>query len=175
MNTANLGHDVWVWLSNRVSPLHSDGVPPHLDLATHQAAASLCCGLVILVLQETEATVLLLVVRLVVQYHLLETLCKMNTAFFNFILRQKKNQAPHILHGIGSLCIWTWPVTLPKSSNILSLVLFFGIDPTNRRLFATDIHTPKYLPGRISWLSHWKQNGKTNSFFCSSRLYFTLM
>lgn len=32
---ANLGHDLWVWLSDRVSPLNSDWVPPHLDLATH--------------------------------------------------------------------------------------------------------------------------------------------
>lgn len=32
---ADLGHDLRVRLSNRVSPLYSDRVPPNLDLATH--------------------------------------------------------------------------------------------------------------------------------------------
>lgn len=159
----NLGHDLGVWLSNRVGPLHSDRVPPHLHFAAHQAAASLRCRLVIFVLQETEAAVLLLVIRLVVQYDLLETLCEIDNNISNF-----QNSCPvynpKLIYFKRSYwqkypsLLWDWPVTLPKSSNILSLVLFFGIDPTNRRLFATDIQTPKYLPGRISWLSHWKWN-----------------
>lgn len=77
----NLSHDLWVWFSYRVSPLHSDRVPPHFDLAAHQATASLCRGLVVLILEETETTVLFLVIRLMIQYHLLETLCEVNNHF----------------------------------------------------------------------------------------------
>lgn len=76
MRFSNLGHDLRVWLCNWVGPLYSNWIPPHLDLPTHKATAGLCCGLVVLILQETETTVLLLVIWLVVQYHLLKTLCK---------------------------------------------------------------------------------------------------
>lgn len=73
---AHLGHDLWIRLSHGVGPLHSDRVPPHLHLAAHEAASGLRGRLVVLVLQEAEASVLLLVIRLVVQYHLLEALCR---------------------------------------------------------------------------------------------------
>lgn len=48
------------------------------------------------------------------------------------------------------------PVTFPNSSIICSFVLLFGMDPTKSLLFATEMQTPMCLPGRISWLSHWK-------------------
>lgn len=70
-----LGHDFWVWVLNGVGPLHSDHISPHLHLAAHQAAAGLSCRFVIFVLQEAKATVLFLVVRLVVQYDIIQTLC----------------------------------------------------------------------------------------------------
>lgn len=143
---ANLCHDLWIRFSDRVSPLHGDGVAPHLHLPAHQAPPSLSGRLVVLVLQKAEAAVLLLIVRLVVQNHVLKTLCReKNTSDTN----KPDWNGFQIKTTTGNR-----PVTLPKSSSMLSLVLFLGIDPTNSRLFATDIQTPKYLPGRISWLSH---------------------
>lgn len=32
---SNLRHDLWVWFSDRVSPLHGDWVAPHLDFPAH--------------------------------------------------------------------------------------------------------------------------------------------
>lgn len=75
----HIGHDIRVALSDRVGPLHSDRVPPHHHLATHETAAGLGRRLVVLVLQETEATVLLLVVRLVVEDHFLKPLWRKET------------------------------------------------------------------------------------------------
>ena len=71
---SDLGHDLWVWLCDRVGPLYGDGVSPHLHLPAHQAPPGLGRRLVVLVLQEAEAPVLLLVIRLVVQDHLLKAL-----------------------------------------------------------------------------------------------------
>lgn len=30
-----LGHDLWVWVLNGISPLHCDQISPNFDLATH--------------------------------------------------------------------------------------------------------------------------------------------
>lgn len=66
-----LGHDLWVWVLNGVSPLHRDHIAPHLHLAAHQSAAGLSCCLVVFILEEAKASILLLVVRLVVQYDII--------------------------------------------------------------------------------------------------------
>lgn len=70
-----LGHDFGVGVLDGVGPLHGDHVSPDLHLAAHQAASGLSCRFVVFVLQEAKATVLFLVVRLVVQYDIIQTLC----------------------------------------------------------------------------------------------------
>lgn len=70
-----LGHDLGVRVLDGVGPLHGHHVPPYLHLAAHQAAAGLSCRFVVFVLQEAKATVLFLIVRLVVQYDIIQTLC----------------------------------------------------------------------------------------------------
>lgn len=67
----HLGHDLWVWVLDWISPLHSDNIAPHLHFATHQATTGLSCCLVVFILQKAKATVLLLVVWLVVQYDII--------------------------------------------------------------------------------------------------------
>lgn len=71
---AHLGHDLRVGILDGVGPLHRHHVAPHLHLAAHQPAASLSGCLVVFVLEEAEASVLLLVVGLVVQYDITEAL-----------------------------------------------------------------------------------------------------
>lgn len=66
-----LGHDLWVWVLNGISPLHGDHVSPHLHLAAHQPAAGLSCRFVVFILQEAKAPILFLVVWLVVQYDII--------------------------------------------------------------------------------------------------------
>lgn len=66
-----LGHDLWIWVFNRVSPLHGDHVSPNLHFSAHEAATGLSCRLVVFILQEAETPILLLVVGLVVQYDII--------------------------------------------------------------------------------------------------------
>lgn len=51
------------------------------------------------------------------------------------------------------------PVTFENSSIICSFVLLLGMEPTNSLLLATEMQTPMCLPGRISLLLHWRENG----------------
>lgn len=110
----------------------------------------------IFVLQEAEASVLLLVIGLVVQDDVTEALWK---------TPQKKTRVNARGTTAGrNVNAWTGsflPVTLANSSTICSFVLLLGMEPTNSRLLATEIQTPICLPGRISWLLHWKTNQKT--------------
>lgn len=66
-----LGHDLWVWVLDGISPLHSDHISPHFHLAAHQPAAGLSCRLVVFIFQEAKASIFLLVVWLVVQYDII--------------------------------------------------------------------------------------------------------
>lgn len=72
----DLSHDLWVRVLDRVSPLHSHYVAPDLDLAAHEAPPGLRCCLVVLVLQEAEASVLLLVIGLEVEDDVAEAFCR---------------------------------------------------------------------------------------------------
>lgn len=75
LRAPHLGHDLWVGVLDGVGPLHRHQAVPHLHLAAHEAAARLSGRLVVLVLQEAEASVLLLVVGLEVQDDVAQAFC----------------------------------------------------------------------------------------------------
>lgn len=133
----HLSHDLWVRVFHGVSPLHRHHVAPHFDLAAHEPAASLSSRFVVFVLEEAEASVLTLVLRLKVEYDVTETLWK---------TQQSRLKDQNQDHNQGCFL----PVTFENSSTICSLVLLLGIEPTNSRLLATDMQTPICFPGRIS-------------------------
>lgn len=74
--TTHLGHDLRIGVFHGVGPLHGHHVAPDLDLPAHEPAAGLSGRLVVFVLQEAEASVLALVLRLKVEDDVTEALCK---------------------------------------------------------------------------------------------------
>lgn len=103
----------------------------------------------VFVLQEAEASVLALVLRLEVEDDVTEALWRERS-------RSSQRQTCQASCWLSSL-----PVTLENSSTICSFVLLLGMEPTNSRLLATDIHTPICFPGRISWLLHCQTDNRS--------------
>lgn len=64
---AHLSHDLRVRILDGVGPLHRHQDAPDLDLPAHQPAPRLSGGFMVFKLQEAKASVLLLVIRLMVQ------------------------------------------------------------------------------------------------------------
>lgn len=72
----HLGHDLWIGVFHGVGPLYGHHVAPDFDLPAHQPAASLSGCFVVFILQEAEASVLALVLRLKVEDDVTEALWK---------------------------------------------------------------------------------------------------